>query len=1561
MSKLNPIEKSQYIYSRYKEYLLSSFRFDDTGIQREFEKKLSEAELFKGPYVALNLPFERGKSISELADEGVLCKSFLKLGDIDPIRPLYSHQEESIRLIKSGHSAVITTGTGSGKTESFLYPVLNEILFEEENGNHETGVRALFLYPMNALVNDQIDRVRKMLSKYPGITYGFFTGDTKESVSKDYREKLGEEEGVVIPDNELVSREEIRANPPHLLFTNYAMLEYLLIRPNDYSILSPEHLKNWKFVVLDEAHTYNGSLGIEISMLMRRLTGLSEKKPRFLLTSATLGKQGESENDIVDFAQKLTSVHFEKQDIIFSKRIPLDKEILYAIPSEEYIELKKNTSNLEYVKRLCKKNGVEVENDIAACLYELLCHDRHVHGVYRILKDNAVTVSEVLLKLGDMSDTSLIALIDLINSAEKNGINLFDLKYHSFVRPLSGAFITLGDKSQLSLTKTNSINGLKAFEIGNCRFCNTPYIIGKMQKNKDDNLTYLYQNKEVDIYENYGNNEFVRIDYFLLNNEINEEDDQEEPETDSIEEYILCAKCGCIYDAKNINASKCQCDDSFKYSVFLVNQNRSSNETGAYNNIGKCPCCGIKRKGGIVKSLNVGKDEGTALIAQMLFESMDDEEQGAAAKPKISLKLNANASSAAISFPKVNQFLAFSDSRQQASFAAVFLDSTHTRMLRKRLIWKVIEDNKYQTLTVDELAAYLTDIIKSQNLFDNEMSAHKQAWVTLLVDLLKVDGDYGGEGLGLYYFSLNLSDIMQLISEEDIKEQLGDYQITKADLETIIQVSLSVFQTAPAIDYKKSTLTPEEKQEYLEYRRFDNSIKLKCSKTEKATRSFMPIKSTQNMVVRFIMKVCHCDEAKALNLMDIIFNNIAVDGGLLQDTDNSGKYRINADRYIVKNYKTSKYYQCSKCGKLTPYNVHNKCVQDRCEGTLVEVDPDEALRSNYYRKQYKTKKIERIVIKEHTAQLERKEAKRYQREFKEKKINILSCSTTFEMGIDIGALETVFMRNVPPSPANYVQRAGRAGRRKDSSAYILTYCGTQSHDYTFFMNPERMISGVIRPPYFDVHNKKIIVRHLMASSLGFFFRKNPELFLSVGQLVFEKGVERFKEYIESCPDDLNKYINQKVLPERSYSDYHDFKWFNEMGGNYQKLTSFADEMISMNNEFEKAERRASDEKRYDDAKYYKRQQETLKNAKVIDSLSTYCVIPKYGFPVDLVELQVYENGKKINKYDLNRDLRIAISEYAPDSEVIVDGNKYTSKYITLPKTSQLMHHYFCKCPECKKMNVSVSDSSTTECKYCGNPIGNVKREYYIDPEYGFKTGQTKESNRMKPKRSYAGEVSYLGGGIVDDNHIEIGDSIFVQTSSDDELLVVNRSSFYYCPTCGYAEIDNLHSGIPSITKSHKNYRGFVCDNDILDQLRLGHSFKTDVARLTIPSLGSVDAKSYSVALSFMYAFLEGISDALEIDRDDIDGIIEMNAEEHSWDVLVYDNVPGGAGHVKRLLDKTTVIDSLKSSLVKVSQNCCDEDTSCYNCLRNYYNQMYHSRIKRGYAKEVIVELLMDVQ
>ena len=150
-------------------------------------------------------------------------------------------------------------------------------------------------------------------------------------------------------------------------------------------------------------------------------------------------------------------------------------------------------------------------------------------------------------------------------------------------------------------------------------------------------------------------------------------------------------------------------------------------------------------------------------------------------------------------------------------------------------------------------------------------------------------------------------------------------------------------------------------------------------------------------------------------------------------------------------------------------------------------------------------------------------------------------------------------------------------------------------------------------------------------------------------------------------------------------------------------------------------------------------------------------------------------------------------------------------------------------------------------------------------------------------------------------------------------------------------------------------------NDTLEYIRLGHKFETDVARFTIPMLDSFNKISFPQALSFLYAFLEGVSIALGIERTDIDGVLELNLDMQSYDVLLYDNVPGGAGHVKRLLSKDAIVSSLKAGLDKVSKECCDENTSCYNCLRNYYNQSYHNKLVRKLAKNIIKQLLLKIE
>lgn len=1584
MKRLNPIERSQYINKRYKEYLRSSFEFGNKQLQNLFEDQLDKEILFKGPYVNMNYPFERGHNLEYLINNGVVCESFKKIENINLERPLYSHQEESIKLVKNGRSAIITTGTGSGKTESFLYPILNDLLHEVEKGNTDVGIRAIFLYPMNALVNDQIDRIRKILKNCSEITFGFFTGDTPTETNANTREKLGKENGIVITDNELVSRAEIRENPPHLLFTNYSMLEYLLIRPNDYSIFEPDRLKNWKYVVLDEAHTYKGSLGIEISLLLRRLTGLACKKPQFILTSATLGERGKSEADIVKFAKSLTSADFSESDIIFSKRIHLQNRSEYRILSDDYCHIKKalqvNSNIHDIVSKYLKYNSANTRE----LLYELLSRDKNVHDLSLFLKDGSKEFQTIYKHMHEhVSEEGLIALIDIINLAEKDGVGLFDLKYHSFIRPLSGAYIAYGKEQKLTLTKTSEIDGMKAFEIGNCRYCNSPYIIGKIKTSEENKLDYLFQNKEVDIYENYGDEKSVKIDYFLLENSINED----EVDKEVLEPFEVCAKCGEIHAKDNLNAKKCECGIDYHFTIYKVVGSKNDKDNFIYNNINQCPCCGHRGKSGVVKALNVGKDEGTALVAQMLYEAIDEGDVEPIKSKKISLRPIQNIEKEN-GTDKVKQFLTFSDSRQQASFAAVFFNSNHVRMLRKRLIWETIKNNNYEEMKVDELTARLEKKIKESDLFPdysrNGMNAHKNAWAAVLVDLLKVDGAYDGEGLGLYYFDIDLKEILSSISDEEISSVFNGLKITKEKLYTFMQVVLGVFKTTPAIDHVKSTLDPNERKDILEYRRFSNYIALQNpTKSKKQSveddviggiRSFLPVKDNSNAAVRYTTKVFEVNAEKANEILGIVFgllvqiNELEGYDGFLTKHDKKEAYQINASRFVVKNYKKSKYFRCNKCGRLTPYNVNDKCVQDKCTGTLVEVNPDEVLETNFYRQQYKNKKIESIVIKEHTAQLEKEQAKQYQNDFKNKKINILSCSTTFEMGIDIGDLETVFMRNVPPTPANYVQRAGRAGRRKDSAAYILTYCGTGSHDYTYYSEPEKMISGVINPPYFDVLNKKIIIRHLMATSLGYFFRQYPEYFRNLDAFVINgNGAEKFNEYISLKPKELNEYINKKILPEPIYDKYKNFKWLEEIDGKDEKMSYFVETIREMIEEFTNAKNEAinkqarGDEKASRDVTYYINQINNIKNKSVLDSLSKYCVIPKYGFPVDVVDLQIYDNGVAVNKYDLSRDLRLAISEYAPDSEVIVDGNKYTSKYIGLKKNAEFTKNWFVTCPSCNKINVYLSKNENSECKYCGEAIPlSCDYQYYIEPSNGFKTGQTKESSALKPKRSYAGEVLYLGNGKTDEQRMVFGEALGIETSSDDELLVMNKSGFYMCPVCGYGEIEKRCSCSPIRKKKHKNVKLFECENDELNYLKLGHKFQTDVARFTIPSLGLSEKTSYAQALSFMYAFLEGISIALDIERNDIDGVLETNFESQSFDILLYDNVPGGAGHIKRLLNKESVIKSLQAALEKVSAHCCDENTSCYNCLRNYYNQSYHDKLQRKLAIESIKRLLFEI-
>ena len=590
MKKLNPIEQSEYIEKEFREYVKSTFQIEDEIYEKEFKKELERAELCKGPFLSSELPFEKGHSINELVNEGKISKEFLKLSKINMGQKLYQHQEKALEIIGQGHNAVITTGTGSGKTESFLYPILNHILKEIEEGKGGPGIRALFLYPMNALVNDQIERVREILSNYPQITYGCFTGETLEKGSENLRQKLSAKYEIEIPENEIVTREEIRKNPPNLLFTNYSMLEHLLIRPSDFNIFTSQYIDKWQFVVLDEAHTYTGALGIEIALLMRRVTGISNRQPQFILTSATLGDEKKDIDKIIDFAENLTTREYSNEDIIFAKRVPLNnKEIEYSVKSEKYTEILENYQDIDKLKSIIQEyTRVDECKNKEELIYELLIRDHNVYLLYEQVKNaKKKTFNEIISEINKkifITNQQLIDLIQLITKANKDGKTIFDSKYHTFIRTLDGAFITLGKNKKIKLTNHKEIDEMKAFEVGLCRYCNHMYIIGKIYENQ--NGCKLHQNADIDIDENYGDIENINVDYFL----IKENSEIDEKFVDDVEEYVVCSKCGTIYGKDNINAKRCNCGKEYEVELLRV----KNEESEIKNNISTCQWISFK-------------------------------------------------------------------------------------------------------------------------------------------------------------------------------------------------------------------------------------------------------------------------------------------------------------------------------------------------------------------------------------------------------------------------------------------------------------------------------------------------------------------------------------------------------------------------------------------------------------------------------------------------------------------------------------------------------------------------------------------------------------------------------------------------------------------------------------------------------------------------------------------------------------------------------------------------------------------------------------------------------
>ncbi len=1633
MKQLNPLSASRHIHETYARYLQTLYPISDPELREQFKHLVFDREqLVKGPYLEATPPYKAGRSINDLMAEGVLSPMFSQLeGEHLPLaRPLYKHQEEAIRKIVKGRNLIVATGTGSGKTETFLIPILNHLLEEKRHGTLSDGVRALLLYPMNALANDQMKRLREMLVRCEFITFGRYTGETKQKrteAEEDFRQNHKGEPS----KNELLSRDDMQSRPPHILLTNYAMLEYLLLRPRDSVFFDGPHARSWKFLVLDEVHTYDGAKGIETAMLIRRLKDRITQSKRGRIqcigTSATLGGGRSDFPDVVKFGQQLFDEPFDwddsdisKQDVIAASRISMDEyppdwgapEPCFYIEAQQM--LGSNGVDIDKLARLAIKRGFpqnEVERatqisylssshlSLQRFLYELLKSDANLKKLRESLiapsgtgaKPMLLTDAATML-FGDYAESlrAVAAMVNLASQAKSDveDAPLLPARYHLFVKAMEGGFAAFAPQKKFFLNRQKEIQVNEAafpvFEIAPCKRCGAIHLVGEI----DDSLGSgkLQQSQKL----TEENRE--RAEFFLLKERLLDVDDEDEeiaePETvdsSTDQDYSLCLRCAAI-SRNGARGELCGCDK--KWHRVLI---KASNDEGA---VTRCRSCGARGRN-LVHRFLTGQDAPVSVLATALYQEIPERETAAAQSSDDEYDNEAPR--------QARKLLIFSDSRQDAAYFAPYLgEITYLPILWRRLIVLALEKHQREMIEngwrISDLVEPLRRFAQDSGALDERMSRQQQlseTWKWLLLELIAQDRRNSLEGLGLARFLIVKPDnwgVGQSYSRS-LAQLLCDAPLglDEDEIWTLYQILLDSFRLQSVIAFPDS-VSPDD--EIFAPRNRAYYFREERASPKKHIFSWAsPSQGKMNRRVDFIQKLLSrcANENGGERAKEILrhiwesFMKAPAWKAYFGQNSIQGEgiaYQLGHDFWEIQptlNSTTTHWFECDICGNLFSHNLRGVCPTYRCEGTLRECNIEKARGENHYRNLYLSLAPMRMICKEHTAQLSSDAASELQNKFVRGEVNVLSCSTTFELGVDVGSLESVLMRNVPPTAANYIQRAGRAGRRTDSTAFALTYCQRRSHDLAHFAEPERIIAGTIGPPRFEVRNEKIIRRHIQAVALAAFWKQHPDAFGKVKDFFFSMGdatLQSADEFYSTHP--LRSFLEQKPQPladslRRILKDQHEtFKieswgWLDEflLSRKEAALMKAADEIYSdiANLEAHRAELiqqgRPSD--------FILRTINTIQGKSIIDFLASRGVLPKYGFPVDVVELQLLHHGDEARRLELQRDLRIALSEYAPESQVVAGGRLWTSCALKrVPKREWLRYKYaICALCNCYQRVDAATDAELDRCASCDQPLRGrrVKSEFVI-PEFGFVSSAREplSPSAQKPQKTFATQVFYTNRYAKEDLSISVqfGDvPVQARAIVNGQLAVLNRAGFTICFACGYAKRLAGASTNRTRAATHRTPHGKACSGRLEGPFDLGHEFRTDVLRIDIA--GHDASKEFW--LSLLYAMLEGASQSLSVARNDLDGCLYPFKGNTHPSLVLFDNVPGGAGHVRRLAESEQAIRRMmEAARDRVDGRCgCGRETSgrktsCYGCLQNYYNQFFHDELERGPAFDFLDRL-----
>ena len=1396
------------IRARYENYLKASFFFKDERLRQSFEAALQqEGRLLKGPHEERARSFGQGPSARELAGEYFPNRSQglspALIGD-----PLYDHQVHAIRAVHaSNRNVVVATGTASGKTESFLYPILFELYRQHLEGKlADPGVRALILYPMNALANDQRERLRNICRELHASgsdfkpTFGQYIGQTPEREPRSRRHAATQVEDAL--GNELLYRDQMRETPPHILLTNYSMLEYLLIRPNDSPLFDSDRGRNWQFIVLDEAHQYRGAKGMEMGMLVRRLKqrlreGGRSDGFRCIATSATMTSTTGSDDQatVAAFARELFGEDFSPKGVIFGRSRP------------------------------------EAE-------------DR-------------------------------------------------PRRYHVFLRALEGAFLVHSDGTDAVVLNRKVLEDddrpAVPLEIALCRECGQHYYVGK------DRNGSLQEAVRDPSRTDFG------VDYFLP--------------TNVAATHTLCRRCGALAASHSL---ACGCEATIRVQ-------KCEAKTDHPDQLAKCEACEYQRGsiGDPVQEIVHGTDGPNAVIATALHELLPEDRR---------------------------KVLAFADSRQEAAFFAWYVEDSYRTLRDRNLILRAIRQAPVDTggLSIDDLTNRLAKEWSAAGLFAQSKTRESRGHETLsavLRESLTDERRLSLAGVGLVKWFIEIPE--DFVPPPSLAAP--PWNFTEIESKEIVSMLLDSLRLRAAMQLPSGGATPmwedvsPQRQQYAYCR----------GKPQGRSSTIREWGSPQSALVKHVLPrilgngdpATDKERDESVSLMKHVWDSIRdYDDGCRNDDDQillrarfGDSFRLNSRWLRVQPVELKELWECDRCASVAASNLRNICQRNGCPGNLSPVVS--RIHKNHYRMLYENPDLPAaLTAQEHTAQIESEEAQRRQKKFKDGSIHLLSSSTTFEMGVDLGDLEAVFLRNVPPESFSYTQRVGRSGRR-EMPGISVTYCRRNPHDLYHYEKPiERVIEGKIRPPRLQMTNQLIISRHMVATALSKFFRtpENSNRFETLGSFVVDWSAPRGASDLRSfCVEDSDLIQSLcRIVPEQMHNTLglDDSSWIEKIAGDESKLANFEAEACADRNELERLIEKSSLERDFKKSDRLNKSKNTVERERPLTFLSRKAIIPKYGFPVDVVELDTRrrEGGGMVS---LQRDLSQAIAEYAPGGKVVANKLEWESCGVKVvpDKAFQIRSYRY----DGARNFEELSESDTN--------LNHTFKKYLI-PRFGFVTDfklKPKEPQR-RAKRLYTTRPFFKGFDPSAQPRNQDYDGILVTQAVPGILVILcegkNKRGFYICLECG------RHLTRPQ--REHKSPWGVACGGT-LGCYSLAHELHTDVVRLQF-RVPLSEEHAYSLG----FAIMLGVAEALDVPATDLNVTIGGGGGSAEPAIILYDDVPGGAGLVAQLEERHVLRQALRNALGRVSGNCgCD--SSCYGCLRSYRNQFAHTFLDRKTARTAL--------